>query len=82
MVRSYIGVASGHGLERLYSKEDHVVRFPRRRIQSRSAPVGLDWAALDDQAADQVKEELAMGETLQAFRTIQVRALHCGSILP
>ena len=79
MIRSYIGIVGQRGLEAWYPENDDTVRHLIHWLPPRLLG-GLVWAAIDDEAADYVEEQIADGETTTALRTVEEYAMHCGSI--
>ena len=82
MVRAYIGIVTRRGLEALYEENDHVVRFLNRRVCRRRRAGGLLWAAMDDDGAEFVGVQLALGEMQAALRSLEAYALYYGPMFP
>ena len=82
MVRAYIGIVTRRGLEALYEENDHVVRFLNRRVCRGRRAGGLLWAVMDDDAADFVGVQLALGEMQAALRSLEAYAHYYGPMFP
>ena len=82
MVRAYIGIVTRRGLEALYEENDHVVRFLNRRVCKGRRTGGLLWAVMDDDDAEFVGVQLALGEMRAALGSLEAYAVHYGAMLP
>ena len=82
MVRSYIAVVTHRGLEALYGENDHVVRFLNRRVCRGCRMEGLLWAVMNDDAAEFVGVQLALGEMRAALGSLEAYAVHYGAMFP
>ena len=83
MNRSYLGVVNRCGLEALFQENDHVVRFLHRRVyRSRGSNAACYWAVMDDPTARVIEFQISMGESAQAWRTLQQYAFDYGVSLP
>lgn len=81
MLKSYVGIASCDGLERLCPEYPNATRFLFRhagRLRSRRA-VCL-WAVISDEAADVVLAELRRGGKQAAYDLLRAEARQMGPI--
>ena len=81
MLKSYVGIASRNGLERLCPDHPEVARFlsiQAGRLRPQRAT--LVWAVMPDAAADAVLDELRFGEKQAALRLLQATARECGQL--
>ena len=83
MLKSYVGIASRDGLERLCPEHPTATRFLLRqagRLHRRRA-VCL-WAVISDEAAGEVFAELRVGEKQAAYELLRMNARQMGPMFP
>lgn len=82
MLKSYVGIATRNGLERLCPDHPEVARFlsiQAGRLRRQRAV--LVWAVMPEAAADEIMDELQFGEKLAALRLLQSTSRECGQLV-
>lgn len=83
MARSYLGVVTRRGLERLVEETEHAARFLQRRAgDPRSPAAALLWAAIEPQDAEAIAVLAKVGLFRDALWRLSRDALHGGAFAP
>ncbi len=83
VTNSYLSIITARGLETLVLETEHAALFLLRRVARQ--PLGSAvafWTVLDDKTARSVTAHVAARQFQEAFRQLNKRALHLGSLLP
>lgn len=81
MLNSYVGITSRNGLERLCPEHPGVTRFLSVQVSRlRRERAVLVWAVLNDEAAEEIMEELRFGEKQIALGLLQSSAREGGRL--
>jgi hypothetical protein len=83
MLKSFVGIATRHGLEVFLPEHEHVVRFLTRRVRREALRRAVCyWAVLPDEAAWEVRRQMDLGEAYIALLLLDHAATELGPILP
>ena len=83
MLKSFVGIATLHGLEAFLPEHEHVVRFLSRRTRREAYRRAVCyWAVLPEEAAWEVRRQMDLGEPFTALQILDRTATDLGAILP
>ncbi len=83
MLKSYVGIASQHGIESFYPEGPHVIRFLKRRAyRTPWAQEVCFWAVVQDSIATSVEQLVACRQRQEALFLLQSLAAEVGTVCP
>ncbi|MDX1967093.1 MAG: hypothetical protein SFV23_07985 [Planctomycetaceae bacterium] len=82
MLRSYLGLASAHGLEVFCPEQPQAVHFLWRRARRIHEPVVCFWAVVSAETAQQTLVALHLGGSREALDLLQRQSHDGGTLLP
>ena len=80
MLKSYVSLASARGLEAFAPEHDLAIQALSARARKMRSV--CYWAVLPDQAAREIDDRLAAGESRAALALLEATAREFGPILP
>ncbi|MDA7979472.1 MAG: hypothetical protein MPJ50_11970 [Pirellulales bacterium] len=83
MARSYLGIITPRGLERLVPETEHAAPFLLRRAhRDVTQQTCCCWAVLSEITASDVRRDVSRGKFWSALARLNIEAEHLGTLLP